>query len=179
MSVYTDSREVLGIVIGSEVDHARIHIALDGTVTLAEGVMLDEASALFWNMIASAVKAIQPYEMRRMRLKMAATSPCGTEMQEPAPHTLGGFARRWVANHGLVSETKDEAAFVGCSLVELVDCLRLQGHSAATAAHTVEAFLELIADYENEESPEWGQFWMSEAGQGMRANPPIKRGNNG
>jgi len=33
----------------------------------------------------------------------------------------------------------------------------------------------LMADYENEDSPEWGQFWMSEPGQSIRQNPPIHR----
>ena len=114
--------------------------------------------------------------MRRLRLKLAALSPCGAEMQEPAPHTLGGFARRWIVNHGLDSDGMGEDEFVGCALVELVDCLRHQGHNGSTAAHTIGAFMELMADYENEASPEWGEFWATPAGQSMRITPPIKRG---
>jgi len=162
---------VIGIAIGAEVNHARIHIDLDGTVTLAEGVSLDEGSELFWNMIARAVRAIQPYEMRRLRRRLSEKCPGAPEMESPAPHTLGGFARRWVDNHGT-------EPFVASALVELVDCFRTQGHNGESAAITLGAFMELMADYENAESAEWGQFWMTEAGQSLRLTPPIKRNLN-
>ena len=163
--------DVYGIVIG-EVNDARIHIDLDGTVTLGHGVTLDEVSALFWGWIAQSVKQIQPYAMQRMRARLAVNSPTGCEMQAPAPHTMGGFARRWVENHGLTGDDVD--GFVGASLIELVDTLRAQGHNAASVTHLLGAFMELMADYENEDSPEWGQFWMSEAGQALRTTPPNK-----
>jgi len=163
---------VIGIAIG-EVENARVQIALDGTVTLGEGVTLDEASLLFWGMIASSVRQIQPYEMQRLRARLKHNCPGAPEMQEPAPHTMGGFARRWVANHGL--DGNGEEGFIGAALIELVDCLRSQGHNAASATHLMSAFMELMADYENEDSPEWGQFWMSEPGQSIRQNPPIHR----
>jgi hypothetical protein len=159
---------VVGVLIGGGCEDANVRIDLDGTVHVREGVTLDAASRGFWSLIAQAVEAIQPFEVRRLRKQVEALRPHGTERQEPEAHTLGGFVRRWVRNHGLLDAGADYDGFVGESLVQLVDCFRAQGHSGASAEMVAQAFTAMLGDYQNPDAVEWAQYWQSPEGSVRR-----------